>query len=86
MKDMARADIEAVIVRELRVISHGSVEVTAETNIARDLGLNSMAVMDLVMALEDRFDISIPIDQIAQTESVGQLSDLIRSLQEEAKS
>ncbi len=85
MKDMARADIEAVIVRELNTISNGRVGVTPDTNIARDLGLDSMAVMDLTMALEDHFDISLPFDQIAQTETVRQLSDLIRSLQAEAE-
>ncbi len=85
MNSMAKADIEAVIVRELGKVSNGSAAVTSDTNVARDLGLDSMAVMDLTMALEDHFDISIPFDQIAQTETVGQLSELIHALQTEVE-
>ncbi len=81
MKDMAQVDIETVIVTELNSLTKGGPQATVDTNIARDLGLDSMAVMDLTMALEDHFDISIPFDQIAQTETVGQLANLIRSLQ-----
>lgn len=84
MNIMAKADIEAVVVRELAKVSDGGPAVTSDTNVARDLGLDSVAVMDLTMALEDHFDISIPFDQIAQTETVGQLSELIHALQEEA--
>lgn len=85
MKDMENADIETVIARELSVVCEGRAKVTSDTNIARDLGLDSMAVMDLTMALEDHFDISIPLDQIAQTETVRELADLIRSLKAEAE-
>ncbi len=85
MKDMADANIEAVVVRELEAFTDGTVNVTSETNIARELGLDSMAVMDLTMALEDHFDISIPFDQIAQTETVEQLATLVRFLQSQVQ-
>ncbi|MFV0302579.1 MAG: acyl carrier protein [Paracoccus sp. (in: a-proteobacteria)] len=82
---MENGDIERVIARELNVVANGRAVVTPDTNIARDLGLDSMAVMDLTMALEDHFDISIPLDQIAQTETVNQLANLIRALKAEAE-
>jgi len=47
----------------------------------RELNLGSLAVMDLVMALEDHFDISIPLDRIADIETVDELAGLVRSLQ-----
>ena len=47
------------------------------------MGLDSMAVMDLVMELEDQYDVSIPLDKIAETETVEQLANLIVSLQEQ---
>jgi acyl carrier protein len=84
MKDMAGSNIETVILRELTELTDTTVPVTAETNIARELGLDSMAVMDLTMALEDEFDISIAFDEIAQTETVMQLTDLVQKLQTEA--
>lgn len=82
---MDNAEIEAVIVKELTTITQGASEVTSETNIVRDLSLDSLAVMDLVMALEDHFDISIPLDRIAETETVQQLAGVVRSLQTEVE-
>jgi len=78
---MAQTDIHAVIVAELAALTDSAVTVTAQTNIVRELNLGSLAVMDLVMALEDHFDISIPLDRIADIETVDELADLVRSLQ-----
>jgi acyl carrier protein len=51
--------------------------VTMETHILHDLNLDSVAVMDLVMALETRFDTVIPMERLAEIETVG---DLVRIL------
>lgn len=51
--------------------------VTMETHILHDLNLDSVAVMDLVMVLETRFDTVIPMDRLAEIETVG---DLVRIL------
>jgi acyl carrier protein len=51
--------------------------ITAETHILHDLNLDSVAVMDVVMALETRFDTVIPMDRLAEIETVG---DLVRIL------
>lgn len=77
---MTGTDVEAVIIRELQKFGNGSVEIKAETNIVRELNLPSLDVMELVMALEDEFDISIPLDRIADTETVNELAELVRSL------
>ncbi|WP_223421266.1 acyl carrier protein [Tateyamaria pelophila] len=82
---MDNAEIETVIVTELTTITNGAAGITAETNIVRDLSLDSLAVMDLVMALEDHFDISIPLDRIAETETVTQLAGVVQSLQTEVE-
>jgi len=82
---MDNAEINEVIVKELTTITQGATGITAETNIVRDLSLDSLAVMDLVMALEDHFDISIPLDRIAETETVTQLAGVVQSLQTEVE-
>ena len=82
---MAQQIIQAAIVEQLQKIARGATNVTGETNIARDLGLDSLAVMDLIMALEDHFDISIPLDKIAETETVNELAELVRSMQTEVE-
>ena len=51
--------------------------ITADTHILHDLNLDSVAVMDVVMALETRFDTVIPMDRLAEIETVG---DLVRIL------
>jgi acyl carrier protein len=56
------------------------VEISDDTNIARDLGLDSLAIMNFIMALEDEYDISIPLDRVAQVETVGDLEKAIEAL------
>lgn len=52
-------------------------EITTSTNISRDLKLDSIAVMDFVMAIETRFDIVIPIDKISEIETIADLADVV---------
>lgn len=73
-------NIEAEIVEVLVGRLPAGVPVSAQTQIARDLGLDSVAIMDFVMDLEDRFDISIPLDRIAEVETVGDLSRAVEGL------
>lgn len=56
------------------------VTVSADTEIARDLSVDSISLMNIVMELEDRFDISIPLDRMADVQTAGQLADLIGEL------
>lgn len=60
------------------------VNVTHETDIARDLAVDSLALMNIVMELEDRFDLSIPLDRLATVQTVGDLSELINTLRMKA--
>jgi acyl carrier protein len=53
--------------------------ITAEMHISRDLGLDSLAAMDLLMILEDRFDISLPLNALPEVETVSDLAALIGS-------
>lgn len=53
--------------------------IVAETSIVRDLKLDSLAVMDFVMAIETEFDTIIPIDELSGVETVGDLARLLRS-------
>ena len=54
-------------------------EVTAHTDVVRDLKLDSLASMDFIMALEQRFDTLIPMDRMADIRTVGDLATLLRS-------
>ena len=52
--------------------------ITSETNIVRDLKLDSLAVMDFIMAIETKFDTIIPIESIADIKTVGDLAGLLQ--------
>ena len=61
-----------------------NVKVTPDTVIVGGLGLDSVAILDLIMDLEDRFDISIPLDRVAEVQTVGELSRAIEALKSAA--
>ena len=50
------------------------------TVISKDLTIDSLAVMDMVMELEDRFDVSIPMNTVAEIQTVDELADTILKL------
>lgn len=56
------------------------VSVAEDTDIARDLSVDSLALMNIVMELEDKFDLSIPLDRMADVQTVGDLARLIDEL------
>ncbi|MCR5880409.1 acyl carrier protein [Phenylobacterium sp. J367] len=68
------------IERAVTTVLGRSVRLQDETDIARDLSVDSLALMNIVMELEDRFDISIPLDRLADIQTIGDLSALITEL------
>ena len=56
----------------------------ARLDIGRDLAVDSLALMNIIMELEDTFDISIPLDRLASVETAGDLSKLINDLRTRA--
>lgn len=47
--------------------------ITPETNIADDLGADSLDVVDMLMSLEDEFDVEIPDEEIEKIRTVGEV-------------
>ncbi|MGE0152121.1 MAG: acyl carrier protein [Reyranellaceae bacterium] len=70
----------AEIVKLLTPFRKGGAEITLDTDIARDLNVDSLAVMDMIMELEDKFDISIPLNVVAETKTVRELVDAVGRL------
>ncbi|MBB4210820.1 acyl carrier protein [Rhodothalassium salexigens DSM 2132] len=56
------------------------VAVTPQTTFAGDLDLDSLNVMDLVAAIEDEFDIILPINRLPDLETVQQVADEVASI------
>lgn len=76
----ATIDIRAQIVEGLQRVLPKSAEIQGQTNIVQDLGLDSLAIMDFILAIEDRFDISMPLDQVAEIVTVDDLVRTVESL------
>jgi len=51
-----------------------------DSSVMEDTGLDSVSVMDFVMEIEDEFDITIPLDRIAEMRKVGDLANAVRTL------
>ena len=52
-------------------------KVTPTTNFIADLGADSLDTVELVMELEEEFDINIPDDAAEKIQTVGQAIDYI---------
>lgn len=74
-----QTDVLDILKQEIAAVARVQ-DVGADTSITQDLGLDSLAVMNFVMALEDRFDLSIPMDKIVDVETVGDLASVIETL------
>lgn len=48
-------------------------KITPETSIINDLGADSLDVVDLLMSIEDEFEIEVPDDEIENLKTVGAL-------------
>ncbi|HEY4169131.1 MAG TPA: acyl carrier protein [Reyranella sp.] len=77
----ARGEVMAEIVTQLANFrTDDSYVIRGETVIAKDLAIDSLAVMDMVMELEDRFDVSIPMNVVAEIQTVDELANTILKL------
>jgi acyl carrier protein len=56
-------------------------KVTPETSFVNDLGADSLDTVELVMELEEEFDITIPDDAAEKIQTVGQAVQYIESSQ-----
>lgn len=56
-------------------------KVTPETHFINDLGADSLDTVELVMELEEEFDINIPDDSAEKIETVGQAIAYIEEAQ-----
>ena len=78
--DSSVEHIREVVFEVLRASPNPPSALSDATNIVTDLGLDSVAVMDFVMEIENRLDITVPLDKIAEIESLGDLIGILSGL------
>lgn len=81
-KDMIFEDILKLVVDELEI---SPTEVTPDLNIIEDLMFDSMQIYELVIDLEEAYDIRLPDDLIDTVKTVGDVVDLVYTLSSEPK-
>jgi acyl carrier protein len=60
-----------------------SIPLKKETSFASDLELDSLAVMDMLAALEDHFDVTVPLNILPDLENIGQVAEAIKTILDE---
>ncbi len=68
------------VCRQLEKIAGPEVELNADTDLIDGLDLDSFKVLDLLLEVEDEFDISIPVNVLAEVHTLGELSRKIQEL------
>jgi acyl carrier protein len=63
----------------VEVLSVSEDQVTPEAKFGDDLDADSLDLVELVMALEEEFDISVPEEDLEGIETVGQAYELVTS-------
>ncbi len=78
------ADDESAIVSDVKKLLSKfvkqDIEITESQHLMRDLELDSVMVMELMMELEDYFDISIPLNSLPDVNTVSDLAAEISKL------
>ncbi len=73
-----------MVLEKVKMILSGQFDVeesaiTPETNIQEDLGADSLDVVDMLMSLEDEFDVEIPDEKI---ETLRTVADVVAYIEE----
>ena len=76
---MAFEKVRAILVDQLDVDEDA---VTMDSSITDDLGADSLDVVDMVMSLEEEFDMEIPDEDIENMKTVGDIVKFIESKNE----
>jgi acyl carrier protein len=79
MSDAILEKITGIIAEQLDVQSS---EVSPEKSFTDDLGADSLAIVELVLALEEEFGIKIPDDKVDSIKTVGDAVEYIRQNQD----
>ncbi len=72
--------MEVDIIRKViaDVLNVDTKEITMETTFMEDLGADSLDVFQIVVGIEEAFDIEIPAEKVERIKTVGEAVDLIR--------
>jgi acyl carrier protein len=80
MPQPASAQIEAGVIEVLKTVSRRPIQPTLQSDLVVDLGFDSLRVLEVIAELEDRFDVSIPLNDLPSTRTVAQVVAQVAAL------
>jgi acyl carrier protein len=83
MPQPASALIEDSVLDVLKNVSRRPIEPSLSSDLVADLGFDSLQILEVIAELEDRFDISIPLNDVPSTRTVAQVVAQVARLVEE---
>ncbi|WP_256329080.1 acyl carrier protein [Nitrosomonas sp. Nm33] len=82
---MSQEEILHLLCQRLASFTNTEVEITPETNLITQLAIDSIKLLNLIMELEDNFDISIPLNALTDVLTVRDLANLIYKIKSDSK-
>jgi acyl carrier protein len=73
MPQPASPPIEDGVLDVLKQVSRRPIEPSLDSELIADLGFDSLQILEVIAELEDRFDISIPLNDVPATRTVAQV-------------
>lgn len=78
---MTTQDMGEIEARVLALLQEQSDRpLSLDSSVTADTGLDSVSVMDAVLELEDAFDVTIPLDRLAEVTSIRDLVAVVDEL------
>jgi acyl carrier protein len=85
MPEPASAHIQEGVIDVLKNVSRRPISPTLESDLVTDLGFDSLQILEVVAELEDRFDVSIPLNDVPASRNVAQVvAQIAKLLQDRA--
>jgi acyl carrier protein len=82
MTRSASPSIEDGVINILKRMSRRPIEPTLGSDLVTDLGFDSLQILEVIAELEDRFDVSIPLNDVPATRTVAQVVAQVTALVE----
>lgn len=80
MPQRTSTEVAEGVIDVLKNVSRRPIEPTLDNDLVADLGFDSLQVLEVIAELEDRFDISIPLNDVPSTRTVAQVAAQVSQL------
>jgi acyl carrier protein len=76
----SKEEILDQLIELIRPYAEEPIVLSDQTRIIDDVGLDSMKVMELVMQIEDCFDVSVPLNILPDVNTIGEFAKHLETL------